>query len=54
MDKHQNLEVGRYQASVTSDEDYIYVVRIDTRTGEVKQERSLKSQFSSYQFDPLP
>ena len=48
MDKHQNLEVGRYQVSVTSDEKYIYVVRVDTRTGDKEFIRYKKNDFLAY------
>ena len=41
-------EVGRYQISVTSDEDYIYVVRVDTRTGDKECIKYNKNDFLAY------
>ena len=41
----ENQKVGCRQVSVTSDEEYIYVVEVDTRTGDYNCIRYTKDGF---------
>ena len=48
-----NQEVGRYQVSITSDKERIYVMRIDTRTGEIEYTQLAKHNITPLNYKTL-